>query len=334
MPDNTLSTLEQIKIKIRRLTKSPSISQISDATIEDYVNTFVLYDFPEHLRTFTLRTTLSFYTQPYIDTYSGDDIVTNFDNIYTNVYQNAYVAGYQQLFFQDRLQFFSLNPKNESIQSIGVKGNGVRVNYTGTITGGVDPAGTVRVAPILRNHVSFTSIGADKVGLEMHDVPNDPNDGTGTFAGDIGAAGTINYTTRAYDITFSSAPANREPIYSQTVPYAAGRPTSILYYENTFTFRPIPDQPYKVELEADRRPTEMLDNVDMPELSQWWQYIAYGAAKKIFEDRMDMESVQMIMPEFKKQEQLVNRRTIDQLNRGRAATIYTDISSDFLNKGV
>jgi len=323
MPDNTLSTLEQIKIKIRRLTKSPSSSQISDDSIENYINTFVLYDFPEHLRLFNLSTTVSFYTQPYIDTYEGDDIITNFDNIYTNIYQNAYVAGYKLSFFQDRELFFTAYPSVQNIQSIGVKGNGVRVNYTGTIPGGTTVIN--RVAPILRNSVSFISIGANKVGLEMHDVPNDPNDGTGTFTGDIGAAGSINYTSRVYDITFSSAPANAEMIYSSIVPYTASRPNSILYYDGKLVFRPVPDKCYKVDLEVQKRPSELLTNASMPELSEWWQYIAYGAAKKIFEDRMDMESVQMIMPEFKKQETLINRRTITQQTKERTATIYTDL---------
>ena len=62
----------------------------------------------------------------------------------------------------------------------------------------------------------------------------------------------------------------------------------------------------------------------MPELSEYWQYIAYGAAKKIFEDRMDQESVQLIMPEFKEQETLIQRRTIDQQSNERSATIYTE----------
>ena len=319
MPDNTLSTLAQIRIKIRRLTKTPSEAQMSSDTINNYINTFILYDFPEQLRTFSLRTTLNFYTDPYIDTYSGDNIVTNFNNLYTNVYENVYVAGYKQLFFQDREQFFSLNPKTEGIKTIGTSGDGATVNFTGTLSN----------IPILRNHVSFTSIGANNIGLEVHDVPNTPNDGAGTFAGDTGAAGSINYTTGVYDITFSSAPASGETIYSHTVSYSAGRPTSILYYNNELTFRPVPDQPYRVELEVASRPTELLDAATMPEISQWWQYIAYGAAKKIFEDRMDMESVQMIMPEFKKQEALVNRRTIGQQTKERSATIYTIGLTDF-----
>jgi len=325
MPDNTLSTLAKIKIKVRRLTKSPSTAQITDESIEDYINTFVLYDFPEHLRLFSLRTTLVFYTQPYIDTYQGDDIATNFNNLYTNVYGNAYVAGCKQSFFQNREQFFTLYPKVESIQNIGVKGNGVRVNFTGTIGSLISPVPpTVKVAPILRNHVSFVSMNANNVGLEMHDVPNDPNDGAGTFVGDTGAAGSINYTTRVYDITFSEAPSNTQYIYSQVVSYTASRPNSILYYNNILTLRPVPDKSYRVELEVGTRPSKLLDNASMPELSQWWQYIAYGASKKIFEDRMDMESLQSIMPEFKKQEVLINRRTIDQQTKERASTIYTD----------
>ena len=85
-----------------------------------------------------------------------------------------------------------------------------------------------------------------------------------------------------------------------------------------------------------RRPTELLLVGQSPELEQWWQYIAYGASKKVFEDRMDMQSVQMIMPEFNKQERLVLRRTIVQQTNERVATIYTeqgDFNSDDNSSG-
>jgi len=318
MPDNTLSTLTQIRTKIRRLTRAPSTAQMSDATINDYINTFVLYDFPEHLRTFSLRTSITFFLTPYIDTYTGNEIVENFNNIYINVYETAYVGGYKQLFSQDKHSFFSLYPKIESVKSIGTDGDGVTVNFTGTLSG----------IPMLRNNVSFFSIGANSTRLAIYDVPNDPNDGSGVFDGDIGAAGSINYRTGVYNITFSAAPETNETIYSSTVPYAASRPKAILYFNNTLVFRPAPDKAYSVELEVQSRPTEMLTDASMPGLSQWWQYIAYGAAKKVFEDRMDIESIQMIMPEFKKQETLVNRRTIDQQSKERSATIYTEMSTE------
>ena len=38
-----------------------------------------------------------------------------------------------------------------------------------------------------------------------------------------------------------------------------------------------------------------------------------------------MDSFQAIMPEFKKQEALVNRRLIDQQSKERVATVYTNM---------
>jgi len=49
-PDASLSKLESIRTKIRRLTRSPSSAQITNAQIDDYINTFVLYDFPEYIQ--------------------------------------------------------------------------------------------------------------------------------------------------------------------------------------------------------------------------------------------------------------------------------------------
>ncbi len=67
-----------------------------------------------------------------------------------------------------------------------------------------------------------------------------------------------------------------------------------------------------------------MDTTASPQLNEWWQYIAYGAAKKIFEDRMDTDSVQQIMAEYKKQEALCLRRTLVQYSNERTATIYTE----------
>ncbi len=80
-------------------------------------------------------------------------------------------------------------------------------------------------------------------------------------------------------------------------------------------------------MEVYKRPTELLESNQNPELNEWWQYIAYGTAKKIFEDRMDLESVQMILPEYKKQEALILRRTIVQQTSQRTSTIYEQESN-------
>ena len=317
MPDNTLSTLDQIRVKVRRLTRSPSISQISDSSIDDYINTFVLYDFPEHLRMAYLRTTLTFYTEPNVAEYwtnttDPDDPLYNFDNEYITTHDPAYIAGYPAYYTQSRQQFYNIYPMTNSIASIGTAGNGIQTHFAGTLSS----------IPILMGNVTFSSVDINGDGLVLIDdwsgnlvIPNS----TATIP-----ASTIDYVTGAYVLNFPIAPALGAAINSQTVPYQPSRPQAICYYENSFILRPVPDQPYPINLEVYRRPSELLLTTDMPELSEWWQYIAYGAAKKILEDRMDPDTVQIIMPEFKKQETLILRRSIIQQSNQRTATIYTE----------
>ena len=40
------STLADIRSKVRRITARPSALQITDAEIDNYINTFYIYDFP------------------------------------------------------------------------------------------------------------------------------------------------------------------------------------------------------------------------------------------------------------------------------------------------
>ena len=75
------------------------------------------------------------------------------------------------------------------------------------------------------------------------------------------------------------------------------------------------------------QPTELLSLGQTPELEEWWQYIAWQASKKVFEDRMDYDSINLIMPSLKEQEMLINRRTIVQQTSQRTSTIYTEQTS-------
>jgi hypothetical protein len=303
------STLAAIRTKVRRLTRSPSTSQISDADIDEYVNTFCLYDFPEHLRLSTLRKTLVFYTQPYIDTYSTSlnpaDPLYDFKNRVMAVYKPMYVAGNEVFFSQSREELYGIYPLNQTIRLAG-SGNGILKHFTGVLAD----------TPCLRNNVVFTSIDANNNGLQLHD------DGNGLLIGN--GNGIVNYITGVYVLDYTIPPAVGQNIKSQVLYYQPSRPAAMCYFNTSFIFRPVPDQVYQVNVEVDVRPTELITAGTSPELQQWWQWIAYGAAKKIFEDRMDLESVQSIMPEFKKQENLVLRTTIVNQSKQRVSTIYTD----------
>jgi len=323
MPTAPSSTLQTIQNKVRRLTRTPSEAQLSNDALQEYINTFLVYDMPEHLRLFNLRTTFSFYCAPNIDTYITDDTLPttdplyNFKNIYLSMASPIFIAGYQRQFSESRSEFYAQYPLISNIQSIGVKGNGLNTIYSGTLS----------AVPVLQNQVLFSSVDVNNGPLTIIDRP------VSALVGDLydvitgNNAGLINYITGEWDLEFQTAPADGQAINSQTVPYQASLPLALLYYDNKFTLRPVPDQPYKINFEAYIRPTYLMSTNQSPYLEEWWQYIAYGAAKKIFEDRMDMESVQMIMPEFKKQELLVQRRTIVQYTSQRAATIYTEYSN-------
>ncbi len=354
-PDSTLQAIEN---KVRRMTRSPSVTQLTTIDLENYINTFVVYDFPEHLRTFNLRTTFTFYTNPYQDEYPTDiasfsGITTNplynFQNIYLTVHPPVYVAGYQQLYTQSREQFYGYYPKLNFIQFTGQSGDGVTTQFTGVINTqqATVPSNFQQQVALLQRQVLFDSVDSNLNGLALVDVPvNDPTTGNPTVVGNlynpasaayqaalatpptvVDVTNTINYATGVYTITFAAAPGASAPINSQTVPTALARPIAMLYYANKFVVRPVPDQPYRVELEVYKRPTALLSVGQSPELEEYWQLIALGASIKILQDRLDMDSVNLLMPEFRNQMNLCGRRTIVQYTNERTATIYTEQTS-------
>jgi len=324
--DSTISTLERIRIKVRRLTRSPSQAQITDDEIDLYVNSFVLYDFPAHVTLSALMTTLTFYAKPNIDTYAttltdDTDPLYNFSNLYTGVYGPAYIAGNKAFFTKSRESFYNEYPLTNMVSSINT-GDGVTTNFTGTLDD----------IPVLQNNVLFSSVDTNNDPLTLIDVPTGTATGNIIEANDTGTVlGTINYITGVYDITFPVAPLADQDIDSQTVPYIKGKPSALLYSDNEFVIRPVPDQPYRVTVEAQIRPDALLAGASVPEMSRWWEYIALGTAKKVFEDRMDMDSVSMIMPEFKKQELLVLRPTHLNQSSERVATIFTERNRRLVN---
>lgn len=341
-----MADLATIRIKIRRLTRSLSATQITDAQINEYVNQFVLYDFPEHLRLKNLRETFSFYTTPYVDTYDtvnapAQSPLYDFKNKYLTVHPPIFIAGYQSSFYEDRASFFGSYPIINSIAYSGVSGDGLvnqaivfTINTPQTINTGVSVTSC-----ILKFNVLITTVDVLQNALILIDRPrvNDAVTGdliepnfTGTIAVPI-VLGTINYLTGLVTIpagfNFQGVPTAAlagAKIYSESVLVQPSLPQSILFYDGKFTVRPVPDKAYRINMEVFVQPTALIDSNQYPKLKEWWTYIAYGASKKIFEDRQDFESVKAIMPEFKTQETLIQRRTIVQQTSQRASTIYTE----------
>lgn len=348
------STLNAIRLKVRRLCKSPSEDLLPTAQIDEYVNTFILYDFPEHLRLFSLRQTFTFYTTAFIDTYStvnapNTSPLYQFKDLYISVHDPVYVAGFRALFTQSREQFYNIYPFINSEQLLATGGTNPVTNFTGTIPGGGVPflqSSQLLTQPSLPNppttgvfsqsNVLFNSIDVNNNTLSMIDYPISVSIGNLRAPNSMPTSTTVqdpnnfvNYITGQYSVTFPTAPGNGENVNVQIIPYVPQRPMAVLYFNDAFVVRPVPDQSYQINMEVYARPTQLLQAGDVPYLQQWWQYIAYGAAKKVLEDRMDMDTVALITPEFKKQEALVLRTTIVQNTNERTATIYTEQTSLF-----
>lgn len=332
IPDDQYSTLQNIRTKVRRLTRTPSTSQMTDAQLDNYINTFILYDFPEHLRLFSLRTTLTFYTQPGVDVYDTNttvdtDPLYNFKNKYVAVHPPLYIAGVPCFYTQQRDLFYGYYPQTNTIMDTQLRGDGSSGPFTGRIT-----APSTGLPFILQRSINFNCLNTNGTSMVMVDVPISNTIGNLTqanvplvapFDTTVDPNNFINYVTGEYAITFPAVTQTAATIWFEGILYQPGKSLAILYYDNKFTIRPVPDKTYAVQIEVDIRPTALMESTQIPELAQWFQYVSYGAAKKIFEDRMDMDSVQQIMPEFKQQERLVLRTTLTQQANERTITIYS-----------
>lgn len=321
-----MTTLATIRTKVRRLTARLTSAEITDAQIDEYINTFYLYDVPETLRLNTLQTTFEFLTEANVDQYDLSTLTVETSSgtmaaqdVYVTLSPPIYIAGYQSFWSQSPEQFFTIYPKLAQIDTT-VTGDGTPGPYTFTFPN----------VPVFQNSVTVGAIDSTGATVQVVDSPQNRTTANWVIVNTTtSVTGTFDYISGAGSITFSNNIPSGNEITITGVPYAANRPQAVLYYSNTLTLRPVPDKVYPVTLLAYQTPSALLENGDSPELKQWWQYLAYGAAKKIFEDSQDPDGVAAILPEFRAQEAMVLRRTLVQNAEERSATIYSEQTGIF-----
>lgn len=321
------NTLFDIREKVRRLAGVPSPDDISDVQIDQYINTYYLYDMPESLRLLKLKDTFTFITEPNVEVYPFDN------EQYITVEPPCYVRGIQAQYFQDLDLFYREWPKDNNIQIVGT-GNGTSGPYIGQVTGtpflrsvNINPLSVVGrdVRVLFSANIggsSATSAIDDGAGGWVNEAPGTPNDG-------LVLPGSIDYLTGIFTITFDGIVPVGENINASFIPYAASAPRTICMYQNQFFVRPIPDKAYIVEINAFRYPTSLTQDLNTPELDFWWQLLAFGAARKILIDNADFESVAAMEPYFLEQLAYVQRRTIKQQTNQRSSTIYNNSGSNY-----
>lgn len=284
-------TFADIKTKIRNVTGRPSTDQMSDTTVGDYANNYYVYTMPFELKEQITNQYLTFTTTPGVDIYS-------FPGGYFTDSPGAYADGFPLIFYQDPDMFFQDWPQQYAVDNIAT-GDGVTTGFTGTLQN----------PPVI---ISSLLIAADNPAGSQQLITDAASTSfpSGTLTGN--GTGTINYLTGAYSISFTTAPASSATIYAKYQGYSGNRPQGVMFFNNQFTLRPVPDQAYSILMQGYVKPSLLVNDSDTPLQQEWGPLIAYGAALEIFEDSGDTENYDRYYPVFKRYENVALGRTIQQ----------------------
>jgi len=293
-----MSTWTKAKIlqKIRKITGRFSENEMSNTELGERLNQYYQLRFPAEVKLEQKYVFYDFLTTPNQATYAVPD------TLYTNYEQPVTVNNLSMLWYQDSTKFENENPLQYNFAKPWT-GDGVTVTFTTTLGG----------FPI---YPSTLTISDNTETFE--DTTTTYTDADITLTGSLGGTATINYSTGAISVTFNAAPDDDQLIYLNYVMFAANRPQAMLYFENTFTLSPPPDQAYVIKMKAYKVVTALTNATDRPELDEWGPCIAYGTSLGIFADYGEMDSYSQAATLHKEQISLVLTRTEQDLSNTRA----------------
>ena len=293
-----MSTWTKAKIlqKIRKITGRFSENEMSNTELGERLNQYYQLRFPAEVKLEQKYVFYDFLTTPNQATYAVPD------TLYTNYEQPVTVNNLSMLWYQDSTKFENENPLQYNFAKPWT-GDGVTVTFTTTLGG----------FPI---YPSTLTISDNTETFE--DTTTTYTDADITLTGSLGGTATINYSTGAISVTFNAAPDDGQLIYLNYVKFEANRPQAMLYFENTFTLSPPPDQAYVIKMKAYKVVTALTNATDRPELDEWGPCIAYGTSLGIFADYGEMDSYSQAATLHKEQISLVLTRTEQDLSNTRA----------------
>lgn len=297
---STTWNLGDIRTKTRKLTGRLSSQEMSTNELDKRINQYYQYTFPAEVKLERQHTFYEFLTTVNQATYTFDN--TN----YTNVEPPATIDNYQMYYYQDPARFEEQNPY-QITRLTPWTGDGVTVLFTTTVTG----------FPIFPGTLVITD------NVEVFEDTNTTWTTTNVIInGSLGGSATVNYNTGVISVTFASAPANGQDIFTSYVLFKPGRPTAVLLYNNEFTFFPPPNTAYRFKMKAYIPPVALALATDTPILPQWGPAIAYGTAKQIFADYGELDAKREIEPDYQEQIDYVLNKTEQNLLNTRAAPFF------------
>lgn len=301
--------LAGIRNKVRRVTGRLTNREISNSELDTYINQFYQYIFPADVKLERAHTFYEFVTLANVGTYEYPDGYTNFEPI-------GKINEFDLYWYQDPNRFADQNPYNVSSISLGT-GDGVTTGFSG-------------------NASSFPILPDSVIVADSKEIFEDTNTTWTTsnivLTGTEGGTGTINYESGAVTVTFNTAPSSGDDVRFSYIQFNPGRPTSVLLYDNKFTFYPIPDQSYKFKVKAyannlvvdtngDTQPFFSV-TTDRPLLDEWGPAIAYGTAKAIHSDFGEIDAYAQTHALYQEQIGYILRRTDQNLLNTRSLPFF------------
>jgi len=290
-------TLSDIRQKVRQVTGRLSPEELSNAQIDEYINKYYQFTFPAEVKLEQKHTYYSFLTTENQAYYDAPDTG------YTNFEPPATVNNLMLLWYQEPEVYMESNPLQYTF-STPWTGDGVTVTFTTSVTGFPIYPGTLTVYD---GTESFEDTDQDWTAANV------------TLTGSAGGSATINYDTGSVSVTFNAAPSDGQNIFLNYVLFKAGRPQSILYYNNQFQLYPPPDQAYVIDMKAYKIVTALTSATQTPELSEWGPTIAYGASRDIFSDFGENDAYAETTVLYREQVSYILTRTAQDLMNTRTA---------------
>lgn len=302
-------TLYDIMQKVRATTGRPDESQLSNENLVDYINRYYQFVMPKELKTFFGYTYYTFFTQPGIPTYtvptdnSGSSLTDN--STFMTLNPQVYIGGFPVDWYIDPDLFFQDYPMQENTFPVAT-GDGANANFPFTVPNN----------PILPGSLYVTDSGTPTAQVGQ-------DDGVGGFI--LPFTGTVDYVSGAVSVSFPTAPAANTNITATCQQYISNRPQGILFFDNKFTLRSVPDQVYKVTLEGIRIPIALeldlidpADSTDLPYRTDMGPLIAFGASLEIFSDFNQMDQYQQYLVQYNRYKDISMQDTYEEYMYERA----------------
>lgn len=269
--------LNRLRYTVRKLTGKYDVNQLPDSSngepsisnppgIDDYLNDFYLYDFPEECKTLKLKDYYTFTTIPNCGTYNVPQNVIDIE-------PPIYIDNYQCAWHQSPDEFYRIWPEFNFIEQNLFSPDGVTTSFTFTLPMAQNSTnvnssplsaiqqGTVVIG--LQPNISGTNFANMETFVDSDpgvplDIPVQRIYSQGTLTGNQGGTGTINYLTGAVTINYANAPPNGVTSSCHYHPYIPSRPNDVLFFQQQLFFRAIPNDTYLVKVLATVLPTTVI----------------------------------------------------------------------------